>query len=1201
MANAQSTSPSGGPGHVSPTSLPGNAANSKMRKRTKTGCLTCRKRRIKCGEERPTCANCIKSKRLCEGYNQRVIFKTPIEDWPNHPGVVSTIQYHTSMLPGSRNPQYREPGPATQAQDKSRTTIQPQPQNDFDFSSVDPTPGVGAPKVHQVLVGGGHGYALDRGYHQPLPSPLHHQPLQSPHHQMHNSTAPSYFPQPSPVHTIPPAQYKHDSNAAYQESLPYSQSQVYPPVSAAYDNHLDSRPAVSGGLPQQSLYQQSYQMSGQQEAESAYHSQSSVSPRSEQYSQYPEPQPALQRYNNQAGAYNFPAAVAHADFNHSSYPPVQMPFHDMTSDVKYMPQPVLEQSIAVSQAQHSQPRLLLSGFGGDDHVSPTQVLDDAAVENEDDDYWDVQSDEEMIDMEPEEDEVALLASADFDNIRRIHLENFNELGIRRYDAFLYDGLLTHYRPEYAASPLRNPKTARVFAHYIHVTGPNLSIYERNPRNSTLIFEGATPPAQQGLWTYILPLKALAHQGLLHAMLALASLHIARLQGASITPSYKHYAYSLKRLGRSLSQPKKRLSISTLATSLLLAYYEVWTAEHSKWSTHLVGATQLITELDFRSLTREARRLRAAQTAQERQFPYQNPEMLIDQRQFDRKLKESAMLLDENLVSTIVGKTVNYDDFGIILEENGARQETRPNPPGTLDLRSFETLQDLYWYRARHDIYQSIVSGRPLINAYRKWSDCPPRAPLGRTDALYGSHDHIVLLIGRIADFTARDRERKLRQVDADGGWRPRPGMPGMGNMGPPGSGGGQNGQQPTPTTPMGPPPHMQGPPPPGWKGPPPPGFGAPQGMSAGPPTPGSAPQSQNRSPPGGPPPSAMPTFYGMAPSQPSGPLPASYENPDYEQSPTTPNTPHLRYADLPTAYENALAEWNDISAAHATVAHILASTDSFAPLPADQGPPVPGGNGNKTPFGPALVHRSYDISVLWTLLHLAQIILLRSHPAMPPAAHMAAGVCAQATQPYATLIGRITAGMRIPLGEDLSPFLGAVLTESTISLFFAGIQFQNPVQREWLITRLLEIDRRTGWASAGMIARGCETSWEKAASMGRGPPYSRRTRRVGEKGPLVLDMTNPDGGANWREKDGDAFGKGARGAVQRPSADLHSRAGDSRGVSGAKGADGGTQQGSEGQMSGDTRFVVNSRMSSWAMNLLGTEEDLRAGMERFGL
>jgi hypothetical protein len=158
-----------------------------------------------------------------------------------------------------------------------------------------------------------------------------------------------------------------------------------------------------------------------------------------------------------------------------------------------------------------------------------------------------------------------------------------------------------------------------------------------------------------------------------------------------------------------------------------------------------------------------------------------------------------------------------------------------------------------------------------------------------------------------------------------------------------------------------------------------------------------------------------------------------------------------------------------------------------------------------TPFGPALIHRSYDISIIWTLLHLAKIILIRSHPAMPPAAQMAAGVGAQATQPYATLIGRITAGMRLPMGEDLSPSLGSVLTESTLSLFFAGVQYQDPRQREWLITRLLDIDRRTGWASAGIIARGCETAWEKAASMGRGPPYERRTRRVGEEGPVELE------------------------------------------------------------------------------------------------
>ncbi|KAL1800841.1 hypothetical protein ACET3X_001183 [Alternaria dauci] len=621
---------------------------------------------------------------------------------------------------------------------------------------------------------------------------------------------------------------------------------------------------------------------------------------------------------SQIGHLNYPAVShAHADFSHASYPSVQMPIHDITPDVKYMSQPVLEQPFAVSQAQQPQSQLLLDGFGGNDHVSPTQVLDEAAIENEDDDYWDVQSDEEMFDAETTEDAQALLASKELDSIRRIHLENYNELGIRRYDAFLYDGLLSDYRPEYAASPLRNPKTARVFAHYIHVTGPTLSMYERNPIHPALIFESSTRPVQQGLWTYTLPLKALTHQGLLHAMLALASLHIARLQGASITPSYKHYAYSLKRLVRSLSNSKKRLSTLTLATSLLLAFYEVWTAEHVKWGTHLIGAQRLITELDFRSLTREARRLRAAQTAMERNFPYQNPEMLIDQSQFDQRLKDSALMPDQSLVSTIVGKNVNYDDFGMVFEDNGARHDARPKIPAKLDLQSYETLQDIYWSYARHDAYQSIVSGNRLINPYRKWSDCPPRAPLGRADALYGSHDHIILLLGRIADFTVRDRSRKLRQIEADGGWRPRPGMPGFGNMGPPPSG--PHGQQQMSASSAGPPPQMHGPPP-GWKGPPPPGW---TGQPPPQPPSGFRPPSMSagKSPQGGPPkPPAMPSFYGMAPSAGPGPVLSSYENPNYERSPQTPNAPHPQHADLPTEYENAVSEWESIVNAHTTIA-----------------------------------------------------------------------------------------------------------------------------------------------------------------------------------------------------------------------------------------------------------------------------------------
>lgn len=50
-----------------PTYVP--VAPQEIKRRTKTGCLTCRKRRIKCDEQHPICKNCAKSERICLGYD----------------------------------------------------------------------------------------------------------------------------------------------------------------------------------------------------------------------------------------------------------------------------------------------------------------------------------------------------------------------------------------------------------------------------------------------------------------------------------------------------------------------------------------------------------------------------------------------------------------------------------------------------------------------------------------------------------------------------------------------------------------------------------------------------------------------------------------------------------------------------------------------------------------------------------------------------------------------------------------------------------------------------------------------------------------------------------------------------------------------------------------------------------------------------
>jgi hypothetical protein len=65
--------PIGSP-HLNANQLPGTRHKKEIKRRTKTGCLTCRKRRIKCDEGHPACRNCQKSKRECLGYDP--IFKS---------------------------------------------------------------------------------------------------------------------------------------------------------------------------------------------------------------------------------------------------------------------------------------------------------------------------------------------------------------------------------------------------------------------------------------------------------------------------------------------------------------------------------------------------------------------------------------------------------------------------------------------------------------------------------------------------------------------------------------------------------------------------------------------------------------------------------------------------------------------------------------------------------------------------------------------------------------------------------------------------------------------------------------------------------------------------------------------------------------------------------------------------------------------
>ncbi|KAK6363881.1 hypothetical protein LTS17_012722 [Exophiala oligosperma] len=61
--------------------------------RTKTGCLSCRRRKVKCDERRPSCVNCVRLKIHCEGYDSGPRWMKP------HPTTMPTM----GQYPGAKD------------------------------------------------------------------------------------------------------------------------------------------------------------------------------------------------------------------------------------------------------------------------------------------------------------------------------------------------------------------------------------------------------------------------------------------------------------------------------------------------------------------------------------------------------------------------------------------------------------------------------------------------------------------------------------------------------------------------------------------------------------------------------------------------------------------------------------------------------------------------------------------------------------------------------------------------------------------------------------------------------------------------------------------------------------------------------------------------------------------------------------------
>ena len=239
-------------------------------------------------------------------------------------------------------------------------------------------------------------------------------------------------------------------------------------------------------------------------------------------------------------------------------------------------------------------------------------------------------------------------------------------------------------------------------------------------------------------------------------------------------------------------------------------------------------------------------------------------------------------------------------------------------------------------------------------------------------------------------------------------------------------------------------------------------------------------------------------MFGMMPSEGPRRMPDAFFDAPRDQL-YFPPSPDGEF-ELASATAEAEREWDEIQEAFTAFEQCLGP--SFAPLPEDAAPPI------DTPFGTAIQYRTYHIASIWAFFYTCRVIAARAHPSMHPATMVAAGIMASRTAEWTNAIGRIALGLQPPPSDQpLNPSFGAALTESMLSLFFAGVNFVDAAQRAVTIQRLRLIAERVGTESAALIAAGLETIWVKTAEAGRGPPYARTLSVTGDEVSTGRKMT----------------------------------------------------------------------------------------------
>lgn len=184
--------------------------------------------------------------------------------------------------------------------------------------------------------------------------------------------------------------------------------------------------------------------------------------------------------------------------------------------------------------------------------------------------------------------------------------------------------------------------------------------------------------------------------------------MAELSGHGRHASGLHYGRSIRSLGKNYQSATKRAQPATLAATLLLAFYEVWSSNHDKWCTHMIGARIIISETPLSQMSRQQWTVHRQRYQQWAGVQAQNPfAAYMPQEGYpSHELAE----VDLDLVKTLTGRPVYFLEEAV----DPASFQSKVRNCTERDLENYEHLADLYWWFCKMDVYQAFLGGSKLL-------------------------------------------------------------------------------------------------------------------------------------------------------------------------------------------------------------------------------------------------------------------------------------------------------------------------------------------------------------------------------------------------------------------------------------------------------------------------------------------------------